>query len=169
MTGSDLEVTSFDRKWPGSGCRRPKTRVLGAFQLLQGCNSQEVPVMWQKITSHGQKWPEETFHRKWPGKGSRRLTTLVLDVFELLQGCNSQEMPDTWQEITSHGWKWPELHRQWCHFSRSVLEKAIERRQLAFWRHLSSYSAVTRRRCQSRDRKWRHVAGSYLEGRSYQK
>ena len=43
-TRSDPEVTSFARKWPGEGCRMLRTRVLGAFQLLQGCNSQEVTV-----------------------------------------------------------------------------------------------------------------------------
>ena len=42
VTRSDPEVTSFDRKSPGSGCRRLKTRLLGSFELLQGCNSQEV-------------------------------------------------------------------------------------------------------------------------------
>ena len=42
VTGSYVEVTSFDRKSPGSGCRRPISRVLGTFELLHGCNSQEV-------------------------------------------------------------------------------------------------------------------------------
>ena len=51
MAGSDPEVTSFDRKSPGGGDRRPKNQVLGirqlmgTFELLQGCNSQEVAVM----------------------------------------------------------------------------------------------------------------------------
>jgi len=44
VTGNDPDVTSFDRKSPGSGCRRPKRQVLGMFELLQGCNSQEVAV-----------------------------------------------------------------------------------------------------------------------------
>ena len=44
MTGSDPEVTSFDRKLPGSGCGRPISQVSGAFELLQGCTSQEVAV-----------------------------------------------------------------------------------------------------------------------------
>ena len=43
-TGSDPEVTSFRRKSPGIGGRRPKIRVLYTFELLQGCNSQEVAV-----------------------------------------------------------------------------------------------------------------------------
>ena len=44
MSRSDPEVTSFHRKSPGSGCRRPKPRDLFTFERLQGCNSQEVPV-----------------------------------------------------------------------------------------------------------------------------
>ena len=44
VTGSDLEVTSYDRKSPGSGCRRLISQVLGTFELLQGCNPQEVAV-----------------------------------------------------------------------------------------------------------------------------
>ena len=51
VTGSDPEVTSFDWKSPGSGCRRPKTRVLSRFELLQGCNSQEVAVTRQEMTT----------------------------------------------------------------------------------------------------------------------
>lgn len=41
VTGSDLQVMSFHWKWLAKGCRRPKTRVLDAFQILQGFNSQE--------------------------------------------------------------------------------------------------------------------------------
>ena len=41
-TRSDPEMMSFDRKALGSGCRRPISQVLGTFELLQGCNSQEV-------------------------------------------------------------------------------------------------------------------------------
>ena len=44
VTGSDPEVTSFDLKSPGSGCRRPTRQDLGTFELLQRCNSQEVAV-----------------------------------------------------------------------------------------------------------------------------
>ena len=51
MTGKDVpdhatesypKVTSVDRKSVGSGCRRPISQVLVTFELLQGCNSQEV-------------------------------------------------------------------------------------------------------------------------------
>ena len=48
VTGSDPEVTSFDRKSRGSGCRRTISQVLGTFELLQGVNSQEVAVMLQE-------------------------------------------------------------------------------------------------------------------------
>ena len=41
---SDPEVTSFDRKSFGSGCRTPIRQVLGTFELLQSCDSQEVAV-----------------------------------------------------------------------------------------------------------------------------
>ena len=40
--GSEPEVTSLDQKLPGNGCRRPISQALGTFELLQGCNSQEV-------------------------------------------------------------------------------------------------------------------------------
>jgi len=41
VTGSDPEVTSFDRKSPGSGSRRPKSGVCCTFHFLQGRSSQE--------------------------------------------------------------------------------------------------------------------------------
>ena len=52
MTGTDPEVTSFDRESLGIGCRSPKTRVYCAFNFLQGCSSQEEAVTWQDMTSH---------------------------------------------------------------------------------------------------------------------
>ena len=44
VTICDPQVTSFDRKTPGCGCRWPATQVLDTFEHLQGCNSQEVAV-----------------------------------------------------------------------------------------------------------------------------
>jgi len=44
VTASNPEVTSFDRKLLGNGCRRPKTRVYCAFHFLQGCSAQEEAV-----------------------------------------------------------------------------------------------------------------------------
>ena len=57
MTRSDPEVMSFDRKSPGSGRKRPISQVLGAFELLQGCNSQQVAVTWQEMMSRDRKGP----------------------------------------------------------------------------------------------------------------
>ena len=53
VSRNDPEVTSLDWKSTGSGCRTPKSRVLGTFELLQGCNSQEVAVTRQEVTSRG--------------------------------------------------------------------------------------------------------------------
>ena len=50
VTRSDPEVISFYRKSPGSGGRRPICEVLGTFELLQGCNSQKVPLTGQEMT-----------------------------------------------------------------------------------------------------------------------
>jgi len=50
VTESDPDKTSFDRKSPGSGCKRPISPVLGTFEHLPDCKSQEVAVTWQEIT-----------------------------------------------------------------------------------------------------------------------
>ena len=52
---SDPEVTSFVRKSPGSGCRRPISQVLGMFELFQGRISQEVVLTSQEMTSRDLK------------------------------------------------------------------------------------------------------------------
>ena len=44
VTGIDPQVMLFDRNSPGSGCRSPMIQVLGTFEHLQGCNSQQVAV-----------------------------------------------------------------------------------------------------------------------------
>ena len=44
VSGSDPEVTSFERESPGSGCRRFLSQGLGTFEHLQGCNSLQVAV-----------------------------------------------------------------------------------------------------------------------------
>jgi len=58
LTGSHLEVAvegrklaSFDRKSPGSGCRRPKTGVYCVFDFILFCSTQEEAVTWQEMTS----------------------------------------------------------------------------------------------------------------------
>jgi len=66
MTSHDLrlpEVTSFDRKLHGRGCRRPKNPVYCTFHFLQGYSSQEEAVTWQEMTSSDLRWPEVTW--KW--------------------------------------------------------------------------------------------------------
>ena len=55
VTGSDPEMTPFDRKSPGSGGRRLISQVLAKFELLQGCNLQEVAVTGMEMTSRDRK------------------------------------------------------------------------------------------------------------------
>jgi len=78
---SDSEVTSFDRKYPGSGCRRPNWRILyisPTRHLLAGGGSHVTgnDVAWPQVTGSD---PEVTwFDRKSPGTGSRRPKTRIL-------------------------------------------------------------------------------------------
>jgi len=53
VTGSDPEVTSFDRKSPGSGCRRPKTGYTVHFTSYKA-------VARRGRQSHDGKWPKVT-------------------------------------------------------------------------------------------------------------
>jgi len=53
--------------------------------------------------------------------------------------------------------KWPEVAQKWRHLTGSHLEVAVEGLWSKFTVHLYSYRAVTRRRWQSRDRKWLQV------------
>jgi len=103
VTASNPELTSFDRKSPGSGCWRLKTCILGTFELLQGCNSQEVAVsrefMWAEVT---QNWCHFTECQLEVAVQGRKCN------LEPLQGWNSQELAVTWQEMTSRDRKWPE-------------------------------------------------------------
>jgi len=57
------EVTSFDWKFLGSGCRGPETGIHCTFHFLQGCSFQEEAVTWQEMTSRDLRRPEVT--RKW--------------------------------------------------------------------------------------------------------
>jgi len=77
---SDPEVTSFNRKSPGSGCRRPKTCSNCAFEFLQGCSSREEEVTWQEMISRDLRLPKVTW--KW-----RDLTGSHLEV--VVEGRNS--------------------------------------------------------------------------------
>jgi len=67
------KMTSFDRKSPGSGCRRTKTGVYCTFHSLQACSSHEEAVTWQEMTSRDLRWPEVT--QKW-----RQITGSHLEV-----------------------------------------------------------------------------------------
>jgi len=67
FTGSDQEVTSPNRKSPGSGSVGTKTCIYSTFHFLQGCSSREEAVTWQKMTSRHLRWlevPWEWCH--WP-------------------------------------------------------------------------------------------------------
>jgi len=64
VTGSEMEETSFDRKSPGSGCKRPKSGVHCAFDFIQGCSSQEKAVTSQEMTSRDLKWLEVKWKRR---------------------------------------------------------------------------------------------------------
>jgi len=178
VIGSDLEVSSFEQKSPGSGCRRPKSRVYCTFLFLQGCSSQEVAVTWQEMTSRDLRWPEVT--RKWrhlPGSGWRRPKTPVYCTFHILQGCSSQEKAVTWQEMTWRDLSWADVTWNWSHLTGSHLKVAVENHKLAYTVHFTSYKAVARRRRLSRHSKltsrdlkrpeviwkWRHLTRSHLE------
>jgi len=60
MTGSDPEVTSFDRKLPGRDCRRPKTSYAVHFisyKAVARRRRQLRDTNWHHITSGDRKWP----------------------------------------------------------------------------------------------------------------
>jgi len=110
MTGSDSEVTSFDRKLPWSGCGRPKTGVYCTFHFLQGCSSQEEAVAWQEMTSLYLWCPEVT--RKWghlPGShlevavGQKLACTVHFTSYKAAarKGMQSHDTNDlTWPQVT---------------------------------------------------------------------
>jgi len=186
MTGNDVtwphvtESESFYRKSPGSGCRRPKTRVLCNFEILQGCNSQEVAVMSQEMMSRDLAWPDVT--RKWCHFAASHLEVAVechkrvLGKFELLQGCNSQEVGVMWQKmmyVTSRDWKWPGNDIIWPEvICKSLWEDY--KSSLGTFDYLQGCNSqevgVTWKEMTSRDLawpevtwKWRHLTGSHLE------
>ena len=88
-------MMSLDWKSPGSGCRKLKACVLGAFHFLQGSSSQEEAVTLQEMTLRALRLPEVTrkwsFDRKKCGNYCRRTKTRVYCAFNFLQGCGSQE------------------------------------------------------------------------------
>jgi len=120
VTGSDLEVTSFDRKSPGGGCRRPKSGVYCTFHFLQGRSSQGRQSRYRKWR-HVTRWPEVT--RKW-----RHLTGSHLDVavesrkvaytvhftsYKAVVRRRRQSRDRKWRHVISGDRKWPESDFIW--------------------------------------------------------
>jgi len=128
LTGSDPEVTSFDRKWPRSGCRRPKTGVYCTFHFLQGCSSQEEAVTWQELTSRDFRWPEVTrnwrhltgSHLKVAVQGRKLAYTAHFTSYKAVARRRRQSRDRKWRHVTSGDWKWtrsdiilPEVTWKW--------------------------------------------------------
>jgi len=177
VTGSDPEVTSFDRKSPWSGCRSPKTGVYCTFHFLQGCSSQEETVTWQEMTSRDFRWPELTW--KWRHLTRSHLEVAVegLKLAYTVQFTSYKAVaPEGGSHVTGNDVTWPHLtgsDPEVTSFDRKSREVAVVGRKLAYTVNFASYKAVARRRRQSRDgkwrhvtsgdRKWRHLTGSHLE------
>jgi len=134
VTGSDPEVTLFHRKSPGSGCRRWKTRVLGTFELLHVCNSQEVAVTCEEKTSRGLTWPEVI--RKWRHLSGRHLEVAVegLQVWFWVRLSSNravtrrswQPRDSKWRHVTSRDRKWPARDVTWAEVTWKWLQKAYK-------------------------------------------
>jgi len=114
VTGGDSKVTSFDRKSPGIGCRRPKTCVYCSFNFLQGCGLLQEAVTWQEMMSCDLRWPEVTrklsFDKKQPGSGCRRpklAYTVHLTSYKAVSRRRRQSRDRKWRHETSGDWKWP--------------------------------------------------------------
>ena len=122
VTGSDPQVTSFERKSPGIGCRRPKTRVLCIIELLHDCNSEEEAVTWQEMTSRDltsskltQKWGhftgshQEVVVEVWSLGFCVHLSFYRVGTRRRWQSCDRKWL--TWptsHHVTLRDRKWPE-------------------------------------------------------------
>jgi len=121
VTGSDPEVTSFDRKSPGTGCRRSKTRVYLEFHFLQGCSSQGQAVTWQEIASRDFGWPEVT--RKWRHltgnhleaavEGQKLAYTVRFTTYKSVARKGRQSRDRKSRRVTSGDQKWPGSYVIW--------------------------------------------------------
>jgi len=124
MTSGDCKwpkVTLFDRKSPGSGCRRPKTCVSCTFHLLQACSSQEKAVTWQEMTSRDLRWPEVT--RKWRDLAGSHLEVAVearklsypvrFTSYKPVARRRRQSRDRKWCHVISGDWKWPRIDVIW--------------------------------------------------------
>jgi len=121
VTGSDPQVTSFDRKSPGSGCRWPKTGAYCTFRFLQDCSSQEKAVTWHEMTSRDLRWPEVT--RKWRHltgshlevgvEGRKLVHTVHFASYKGIARSGRQSRDRKWHHVTSGDRKWPESDIIW--------------------------------------------------------
>jgi len=109
-----MEVTSFDRKSPGSGCRRPKAGVYCTFHFLQGCSLQEEAVTWQEMMSRDLRWPELT--GKWRHlsrsrlevalEGRKLVHTVCLTSYKAVARRRRHSRDRKWRHVTSGDRKW---------------------------------------------------------------
>jgi len=127
VTWSDPDVTWFDRKLPGSGCRsktriycefhflqgcssgcRSKTRIYCESHFLQGCSSPGKAITWRQVTESD---PDvASFSRKSPGSGleGRQLTyTVSFTSSKAISRRGWQSRDRKWRHVTLREWKWP--------------------------------------------------------------
>jgi len=124
VIGSDLEMTSFDRKSPGSGFRRPNIGVYCTFHFLQGRSSPEETITWLEMTSRDLRWPEVT--RKWRHligshlevalEGWKLAYTVRFTSYKAVARGRRQSRDRKWRHVTSGARKghgsdviWPEV------------------------------------------------------------
>ena len=91
-------VTSFDQKSPGSGCRGPKTGIYSTFHCLQGCNSKEEegPIwpLWGRCRAAGPHLVAVgAWFVPWAPSGRRRGMTVPLGPGCLAWGCGRSPGP----------------------------------------------------------------------------
>jgi len=150
-------MTSFDRKSPGSGCRRPKTRVYCEINFLQGCWSQGEAVTWQEMTSRYLKWPEVT--RRWrhligshlelPVEGRKLDYTVSFTCYKAVARRGRQSYGRKWRHMTSGDRKWPGM----TSFDRKSPGSGCRRLKVEYTVSFTSYKAVARSGRLSHDRK----------------
>jgi len=145
MTSCDLRWLKVSRKW---------RNLIGS--LLEAVESQKLA-----YTVHFTSYKIVTRKDRKSTGSSCRSKTRVYCTFHYLQGCRSMEEAVTWRKMTSRQLRWKNVTRKSRYLTGSQLEVAVEDQKLANTVHFTSYKAVTRRRRQSPDRKWRHVTSGY--------
>jgi len=116
VTGSDPQVTTFNRKSPGSGCGRPKTCVYYTFHFLQCCITQWGAVTWQEMMSRALGWPKVT--RKWSHltgshlemavEGWKLAYTIHFTSYNAVARSRKQSRDRKWRHVTWGDRKWHE-------------------------------------------------------------